>query len=138
MARHFVTALLLLSCVIYMASAERFETRINRAWAGGFQGIVDLPPWGSAVTGGWHIIISFPHNVFDFEACEVEVVDFNDHLDERFKERPRSQLILSNRDWNADLAADEPIEFKFLAKTWDRRKGFTGTVEFVNSPYVEE
>lgn len=132
MARHFVAALMLLVCVIHANNAE-LTTKVHRAWAGGMQGIISIPAVDTAVTGGWHMIIEFEHNIFEFEACEAKIVDFQEHMK---KHKTRSMVVLSNRDWNPTLAAGEALEFKFLAQTWKRRKGFTGTIKFVPYPYV--
>ena len=73
MARHYVVSALALLAVVAVTSAQ-LETGINRAWAGGMQGIVDVPI-ATNVTGGWHMKIDFRYNVH-----QLDVSIFNKNL----------------------------------------------------------
>jgi len=132
MARHYVVSVLALVAMAATTYAAT-ETRINRAWAGGMQSIIDVPI-ANNVTGGWHLSIDFPHNVFQLDAsCWADVAEMHAFEGE---EKDRSMVVLKNPEHAPDLLEGTNLRFYFLAKTWKRRKGFTGTVNFVPSAYV--
>ena len=66
-------------------------------------------------------------------SCWAEVAEMFEHVD---GERDKSMVVLRNPPHATDLLEGTNLRFYFLAKTWKRRKGFRGDIEFIPSPYV--
>ncbi|XP_072028652.1 uncharacterized protein [Amphiura filiformis] len=130
MARHFIIPVLVI--LTWVALSDALRTSVNRAWAGGFQGIVEFPVAEAVNASGWHMKIDFDYNVFDFDAsCWADLVEM--HPEEG--DKTRSLVILKNPYHTPTLEAGM-FRFYFLAKTWKKRKGFQGDIEFFEGAYV--
>ncbi len=66
MACHFTFAVLIIATLAVPATLTGLRTTVKYAWAGGMQGVVRVPV-ASQVTDGWHMMIDFDYNVFDFD-----------------------------------------------------------------------
>lgn len=114
-----ITACILLAVAPSTAEYPVYaETSFIHRWQGEFIGVVEIPL--EEDINGWNMTITFPRNIFEFEACAAEF----DILDDK------RTIYLTNTSWNAEHSEGESVYFTFNARVWKKIKGLTGDIEF--------